>query len=47
MAALVYKQEQNRETNTPIKISLYVYVVVLNVTFYWIVHFPILIQIGH
>lgn len=30
MATLVYKQEQHRETNTPIKIALYVYVVVLN-----------------
>lgn len=30
MATLLYEQEQHRERNTPIKIALYVYVVVLN-----------------
>lgn len=30
MATMLYEQEQHRESNTPIKIALYVYVVVLN-----------------
>lgn len=30
MATMLYEQEQHRESNTRIKIALYVYVVVLN-----------------